>query len=86
MPAGMQESATEVLKAQGGCLVEKGSNVEADLNKANAATLDKLKRLIAEHRLCSSRRVSPDSGNSFVFKQLSLALRLCMCFSIAVSA
>jgi hypothetical protein len=33
--------------------VEKGSNMEADLNKANAATLDKLERLIAEHRLCS---------------------------------
>jgi hypothetical protein len=66
MPAGVQESAAEVLEAQGGCLVKKGSNVEADLNKANATTLDRLERLIAEHRLCSGRRVRPDAGNACV--------------------
>jgi hypothetical protein len=77
MPVGVLESAAEVLKTQGACLVEKGSKVEVDLNKANAAMLDKLGRLIAEHRLCSGRRVRPDVGNVCVQTALSPALRFC---------
>lgn len=49
MPARLQESASVLLEARGACLAQKKLEVETDLDKADAATLDELDRLLAEH-------------------------------------
>ncbi|OEL30825.1 hypothetical protein BAE44_0008160 [Dichanthelium oligosanthes] len=54
MPVAAQRTVARVLKKRGACLLEKRGKVEVDLGKADAATLDELDPVVAEHRAADS--------------------------------
>uniref|UniRef100_A0A0A9HJ28 GTE904 n=1 Tax=Arundo donax TaxID=35708 RepID=A0A0A9HJ28_ARUDO len=49
LPESVQRTVAGILKERGACLQEKKGEVEVDLGKADAATLDELDELITEH-------------------------------------
>lgn len=49
MPPSVQELASAFLRERGACLAKENLEMETDLDKADAATLDELDRLLAEH-------------------------------------
>uniref|UniRef100_A0A0D9V3J5 Bromo domain-containing protein n=1 Tax=Leersia perrieri TaxID=77586 RepID=A0A0D9V3J5_9ORYZ len=49
LPMGVQVMVAEIMKKRDGCVREENGMMELDLDKADAATLDELERLVAEH-------------------------------------
>ncbi|XP_015694517.2 transcription factor GTE4-like [Oryza brachyantha] len=49
LPVGAQVMVAEIMRKRDGCLREENGMAELDLDKADAATLDELERLVAEH-------------------------------------
>uniref|UniRef100_A0A0D9V3J3 Bromo domain-containing protein n=1 Tax=Leersia perrieri TaxID=77586 RepID=A0A0D9V3J3_9ORYZ len=49
LPVGAQVMVAEIMKKQDGCLREENGMMEVDLDRADAATLDELDRLVEEH-------------------------------------
>nr|CAB3477765.1 unnamed protein product [Digitaria exilis] len=59
LPVAAQWNVARLLKELGACLLEMKGKVEVDLDKADAATLDELERLVAMHRAADAAVDAP---------------------------